>query len=111
MKKEYQMTNKKVITSLISASILLTFNSFSAYADDCSISINSKESVKCLERKISKLEKQLEESKESHLVLPKGAIITFKAKACPVGWNDHQLNENGIVNLNMNQNIIKCEKS
>jgi len=111
MKKDYQMINKKVITSLIAVSVLLTFNSFGANADDCSISINSKESVKCLQRKISKLEKQLAKNNKYQIVLPKGAIVEFKAKTCPTGWGEHQINRNGIVNLNMNKDIIKCQKS
>lgn len=104
------MTNKKLIASLIVVSVFLTFLSFNTYADDCTLTINSKESVKCLQRKISKLEKLLEQSKKSQVVLPKGAIIVFKAKACPNGWEEYQVNNNGIVNLT-NKDIVKCKKS
>jgi len=105
------MTNKKIIISLIVVSVILTFKSFSAYANNCSISINSKESIKCLQRKISKLEKQLAKNNKSQIVLPKGAIVEFQAKICPTGWEEYQINKNGIVNLNMNKDIIKCQKS
>ena len=105
------MTNFKLITSIITASAILTFNSFSAKASDCSISTNPKESVKCLQRKMSKLEKQLAQSKKYQVVLPKGAIVDFNAKACPSGWEEYQVNKNGIVNLNVNKAIIKCQKS
>ncbi|MCO4798847.1 MAG: hypothetical protein KC484_06510 [Colwelliaceae bacterium] len=101
------MTNKKLITALTGALVVLTFNS---NAGDCNITINSKESVKCLQRKISKLEKQLEQNKKHQVVLPKGAIIGFKAKACPNGWEKYQVNNNGIVNLT-NKDIVKCQKS
>ncbi len=106
MKKDYQMTNFKLITSLITASVILTFNSFSAKASDCTISINPKESVKCLQRKVSKLEKQLAQNKKYQVVLPKGAVVDFNAKACPNGWDEYQVNKNGIVNLNINKDII-----
>jgi hypothetical protein len=111
MKKDYRMTNKKLISLLIAATVILTFNSFSAYADDCSISINSKESIKCLQRKISKLEKQLAKYNKYQVALPKGAIVEFKVKACPDGWDKYQFNDNGIVNLSINKGIIKCQKS
>ncbi|WP_206482921.1 hypothetical protein [Thalassotalea sp. G2M2-11] len=105
------MTNLKLITSLITVSVILSFNSFSALASDCSITSNSKESVKCLQRKISKLENQLEQRKKFQVVLPKGAIVDFNAKNCPNGWSEYQDNQNGIVNLNINKDIIKCQKS
>jgi hypothetical protein len=105
------MKNKKLITSIIAISMALTFNSFSVKAVDCSLSINSKESVKCLQKKISKLEKQLEQSKKYQLALPKGAIVDFNAKTCPNGWIEYQENTKGIVNLKVDNDIIKCQKS
>jgi len=105
------MMNKNLITSIITISVALTFNSFSVKADDCSISINSKESVKCLERKISKLEKQLEQSKNAQLVLPKGAIIDFNVKTCPNGWSEYKADIKGFVNYSSDHGIVKCQKS
>lgn len=106
MKKDDQMTNNKVIIS----SIFLTLSPSIASANDCSIAINSKESVKCLQRKIIKLEEQLKQSKKYQVALPKDAIIEFNAKACPVGWENYEINNNGIVTL-QNKDIIKCQKS
>lgn len=105
------MTNNKVITSIITVSVALTLYSFNVKADDCSISINSKESVKCLQRKISNIEKQLEQSKKTQQVLPKGAIVGFNDKTCPVGWNEYQENRREIININIGDNLIMCQKS
>ena len=104
------MTSNKVIFFLIISSIFLAINSSDVIASDCSIKINSKESVKCLQRKIMKLEEQLEKSKKYKIALPKGAIIEFNAKACPIGWENYEVNKNSIVNL-QNKDIIKCQKS
>lgn len=89
---------------------MLALYSFGATASDCSVSINSKESVKCLQKKISTLEKELEQSKKYRVVIPQGALISFKAKTCPNGWADYQANQNGIVNLSINKDIVKCLK-
>lgn len=105
------MINNKLITLIITTSVLLTFNSFSVKADDCSISINSKESVKCLERKVSKLEKKLAQSNKTQLVLLKGAIIDFSGKTCPDGWSKYKVNKKGFVNYSSADDIVKCQKS
>jgi hypothetical protein len=102
---------KILITSFIITSVALTFNSFSVKADDCSISINSKESVKCLERKVSILEKKLEQSKNSQFAIPKGAIIDFNGKTCPNGWGEYKANKKGFVNYSSAHDIVKCQKS
>jgi len=105
------MTNNKVISSIITVSVALTLYSFNVKADDCSISINAKESVKCLQRKISNIEKQLEQSKKYQLILPKGAIVGFTVKTCPVGWAEYQENKKEMSNVKTNNNVIMCEKS
>jgi len=104
------MTVKNIFTSIIAVSVLSIFCSFSAKATDCSISINTKASVKCLQRKVSSLEARLEKTKKDQLVLPKGAVIDFNAKTCPVGWGKFKKDKSGIISINTNDEIIKCEK-
>jgi len=105
------MTNNKVITSISTVFLALTIYSFNVKADDCSISINSKESVKCLQRKLSNIEKLLEQNKKDQGALPKGAIIKFNIKTCPVGWIEYQENKRDIITVNTDNNVIMCEKS
>jgi chorismate synthase len=111
MKKDYQMSGKNVIISMITLSVALTFYSFSVKANNCSISINTKASVNCLQSKIESLEEQLEKITKNQLIIPKGAIIDFNAKTCPVGWGEYQENKSGIVKINTNSDIVKCQKS
>ncbi len=96
--------------SLVLSSVLFTVHSPNAVADDCSISINSKESISCLQRKVNQLEQKLEQSKHSKVILPKGAVIEFRAKSCPSGWAKYQSEQNAIVNLKVGSNLVKCEK-
>jgi len=110
-KKGFYMKNKYIITSIISASIALTFFSVNVEANNCAISINSKESIKCLQRKISSLEKRLEQSKLNQFAFPKSAIVDFNAKSCPVGWSEFQELKSSIVNTTAGNNIVKCQKS
>jgi len=103
------MMNKKLIIPMIATSLALILNSFSVRADDCSISINSKESFKCLQRKISKLESELDKRKKYQMVLPKGAIVDFSRKICPKGWVKFRVNKNEVANSGQREGIIKCQ--
>jgi len=95
---------------LLFTSVLFTVHSSKAVAYDCSLSINSKESISCLQRKVNKLEKKLEESKRSEFDLPKGAVIDFNAKSCPSGWVKYQNEKKAIVDLKVGGNLVKCQK-
>lgn len=97
------------IFSVTLASMILIFNSPNAIADDCSLSINSKESILCLQRKISNLENKLKKIKSSKATFPKDTVIDFKAKTCPSGWVRYQAEQNSIVNLKVG-NLVKCQK-
>jgi hypothetical protein len=57
-----------------------------AIAEDCTLAIKTDGAVRCLERKIAKLEKLLEQSQKSNVVMPKDAIVEFQADKCPAGW-------------------------
>jgi len=105
------MSGINVIISIITLSVALTFSSFSVEANDCSISINTKASVRCLQSKIISLEKRLEKVTKTQLVLPKGAVVNFNAKTCPVGWGEYKKSKSNIVNINTNHDIIQCQKS
>ncbi len=105
------MTGKNIITSIITISVALTFYSVNVRADDCSISINTKASVKCLQRKVISLEKRLAKTKKNQLVLPKGALIDFTTKDCPVGWREYKAVKNDIISINTVNNVIKCQKA
>ena len=82
--------------------IITLLCSFSALSSSCEIEINSKASIKCLERKIDSLERKLNDKKQSTLTLPTGA-------KCPNGWLPYQP-PSGIVNVRVNQDLIMCEK-
>ncbi len=103
------MKNNKVISVITTVSLALTFYTFNVKANDCSISINSEESVKCLQRKITGIENQLHQSNKYQLVLPKGAVVAFNVKSCPDGWTEHQ-SKKSIVTIKADHNIIMCEK-
>ncbi|WP_284209214.1 hypothetical protein [Thalassotalea eurytherma] len=89
--------------------IITLLCSFSALSSGCEIEINSKASIKCLERKIDSLEQQLKDNKQRNLKLPTGAVVNFKGGKCPNGWLPYQPPA-GIVNVRVNQDMIMCEK-
>ena len=96
--------------SLVFSSVFLTIHSPNVVADDCSISFNSQDSIRCLQRKINKLENELEQSKRSRIIFPKDAVIDFNAKSCPNGWTKYQAEKNEIVKLKAVDNLVKCQK-
>lgn len=104
------MTKNISFISLVGISLLFTVHSPKAVAFDCSISINSKESIRCLQRKVNELERKLEESQRSIIDLPKGAVIDFNAKSCPSGWVKYQNPKNTIVDSKAVGNLVKCQK-
>lgn len=99
------------LISIVLSSVLFTFQSPKAVADDCSISINTKESISCLQRKVKKLEKQLEQIKRPKVFLPKGAIVDFNTKSCPSGWVRYQTDKNTTKSVKAYGHLVKCQKT
>jgi len=90
-----------------SAATLIVIST-STYATNCALTVNDEEAVKCLERKIDKLEKKLKLANKSNYQLPRGAIIQFDAKHCPNNWQRVET-KNDIVKLNSTA-YITCKK-
>jgi len=105
------MIKNELVIPMTCMAIVLLLNTFSAKADDCTISITSKESFKCLQRKISILESELNKMKKLQGGLPKGVVVIFNRKSCPAGWNKYRLNKSGVKKISLAENFIKCQKS
>jgi len=105
------MTSKRfVIPTAIVSAMISTLFSANIFANDCVLFAKAKESARCLQDKVVKLEKELAQSKKLHLMLPKGAVIEFNASTCPSGWQTYMPAPNGIVTMKSGNNLIKCEK-
>ena len=103
------MTNLSRKSLLICSAISLSISSFTASASDCNLTYNTKESIKCLERKISQLESKLQQSQGS-LALPQGAVIGFQGKSCPNGWSPMSEHNQTSATQSSDNTVINCLK-
>ncbi|TMO57181.1 hypothetical protein [Pseudoalteromonas phenolica] len=105
------MFNEKKALSLIALASTLSIQSFDVRANDCALAINTSESIKCLQRKISKLEQQIENNKKAKVALPQGVILEFSGTVCPhQGWIKYREDEENIMLNNKTNKTVKCKK-
>ena len=104
------MNNRFSCISLVLLSTVYLSSAPDAVAQDCNLTINSKEAVSCLQRKVVKLEKQLNKRNQENINFPRGAVIEFNAKACPTGWSVYGSKEVIKVAEHAENSLIKCQK-
>lgn len=106
----YSSPSLKFIIPVLAVSAVALITMPKAMANDCSLMSKPERAIKCLQSKVDELEKKLKASKTHSANFPKGAVIEFNAKVCPMGWTAFPSQPQGIVNLNGATSTIRCEK-